>query len=602
MKKRTKITLRTKIYLTIAGLLALTGVFYAQCPPLFSPTAFSSFSPSGFPTGVAAAPDLLLVSEYCSENIDTVDCNGVHTLFAMLPGPFAGCKEKYMAIAPLQSSGPPGNFTARDVFVTEGANVYQISGGILNPNPFATLAGCTSSGHTGITFDHFGTFGNDMIVTCEDGNVYRINGFNIPSLPVPAIAHVFPGPVFGVGEIEGPAVVPPGFGFTGGHGGEIWVADDVNGAIHTIKNNNNGTYTVTQNILSHDSAEGVFVIPNPPCTFTPVNPPCNAGQGNGAFFLAEQQLGMFVWKYPLPPFTGLGGNVLLTSESGGTLAATSLVTVDAINNVYVQCSFGLRVPGNNEGASFVDCGVPTATPTPAATATFTPTPTATATATATATPTPTPTPTPTTGGGCTESTSISTGFNAFPIASGNYLWFSSVLKAKNLPSNATVTVTFTNQTITIPGFVGSPVSVPPATVMFVPCSSNCSATTTDGGTWTTTVPSAIKGNTFLSGLSLQVPGGLPGSIRPVTWSGTISIDTPGVSICWQWAAANYPTFSANGNALGVKPVDDKTLSIYQNADHAGTPENFKQFVVGGGTGGGASNYTGSLSGTKCVCQ
>jgi hypothetical protein len=99
-----------------------------------------------------------------------------------------------------------------------------------------------------------------------------------------------------------------------------------------------------------------------------------------------------------------------------------------------------------------------------------------------------------------------------------------------------------------------------------------------------------------------VPGGLPGSIRPVTWSGTISIDTPGVSICWQWAAANYPTFSANGNALGVKPVDDKTLSIYQNADHAGTPENFKQFVVGGGTGGGASNYTGSLSGTKCVCQ
>jgi hypothetical protein len=174
-----------------------------------------------------------------------------------------------------------------------------------------------------------------------------------------------------------------------------------------------------------------------------------------------------------------------------------------------------------------------------------------------------------------------------------------VLKAKNLPSNATVTVTFTNQTITIPG-IGS-VPVPAATVMFVP--GQGFATTTDGGTWTTTVPSSIKGNTFLSGLSLQVPGGLPGSIRPVTWSGTITIDTPGVSICWQWAAANYPTFSANGNALGVKSVDDKTLDpLYQNADHAGTPENFKQFVVGGGTGGGASNYTGSLSGTKCVCQ
>ena len=53
MKKRTKISLRTKIYLTIVGLLALTGVFYAS-----NPVPFSSRVP--FPTGVAAAPDLLL--------------------------------------------------------------------------------------------------------------------------------------------------------------------------------------------------------------------------------------------------------------------------------------------------------------------------------------------------------------------------------------------------------------------------------------------------------------------------------------------------------------------------------------------------------------
>ena len=36
MKKRTKITLRTKIYLTIVGLLALTGVLYAANPIPFS--------------------------------------------------------------------------------------------------------------------------------------------------------------------------------------------------------------------------------------------------------------------------------------------------------------------------------------------------------------------------------------------------------------------------------------------------------------------------------------------------------------------------------------------------------------------------------------
>ena len=223
---------------------------------------------------------------------------------------------------------------------------------------------------------------------------------------------------------------------------------------------------------------------------------------------------------------------------------------------------------------------------------------ATPTPTPTSSPPPTATPTPT--AACQQSTSISGNFNNFQIHSGNYLWFSSVLKAQNLPANATVTITFTNQTITIPG-IGS-VPVPNATVKFIPGAPSATTAFNAVTGWTTTVPSNIKGNTFLSGLNFLVPSNLPGSLHPVTWSGTISIDTPGVSINWQWAAANYPTFSADPSLLGVKPVDDATLSIYHNKDHAGTPENFKQFVVGGGTGGGAANYTGSLSATKSVCR
>jgi hypothetical protein len=73
-----------------------------------------------------------------------------------------------------------------------------------------------------------------------------------------------------------------------------------------------------------------------------------------------------------------------------------------------------------------------------------------------------------------------------------------------------------------------------------------------------------------------------------------------VSVSWQWAAANYPAFNADPTLLGVKPVDDNKASQYKNSDHAGTPENYKQFVVGGGTGGGGSNYTGSLSSTGNV--
>src|SRR5690349_14948451 len=155
MKKRTKISLRTKIYAAIVGLLALTGAVYAA-----NPFAFSAAVP--FPTGVAAGGDMLLVSEYCTENIDRVDCNGNATLFATLPG-FGSCREKYLTIAPLQSSA--AGFTPRDVFAVEGSAVYKISNG--NVTLFTTLGGCLASDHNGITFDHVGTFGFDMIVTCQ---------------------------------------------------------------------------------------------------------------------------------------------------------------------------------------------------------------------------------------------------------------------------------------------------------------------------------------------------------------------------------------------------------------------------------------------------
>jgi hypothetical protein len=38
-------------------------------------------------------------------------------------------------------------------------------------------------------------------------------------------------------------------------------------------------------------------------------------------------------------------------------------------------------------------------------------------------------------------------------------------------------------------------------------------------------------------------------------------------------------------------VDDKVQNPYLNQDHAGRPENFKQYVIGGATGGGGNNYT-----------
>ena len=170
--------------------------------------------------------------------------------------------------------------------------------------------------------------------------------------------------------------MPQGFG---PKGGQIWAADEDGNAIHTMTTGG----VVTCNVVPHVSAERVMVIPSPMCTY------CN--NPVLAMFQAEQQQTQQVWRYPLSDFNGLAGNgVVVTSESGADGADTSIVTVSGGN--YVQSSFGPRIPGLNEGGSFIDCDVPTPTPTPTPSATFTPT------ATATATPTPTPTVTPTTCG------------------------------------------------------------------------------------------------------------------------------------------------------------------------------------------------------------
>jgi hypothetical protein len=169
-----------------------------------------------------------------------------------------------------------------------------------------------------------------------------------------------------------------------------------------------------------------------------------------------------------------------------------------------------------------------------------------------------------------------------------------VLKASGLPANQVVTLHFTNQSITSSAFNLSPGD---ATVIIDP-NATTATTTWVGNMPTTTVPaSGLAGNTFFSAFSYLVPANIPGGLNPVTWSGTITSDKPGVTVNWQWAAAVYTSFNSNYSALGVKPTDDNDASIYHNSDHAGTPENYKMNVTGGARGGGGSNYTGSYSGT-----
>ena len=113
MKKRTKISLRTKIYLTLVGLFALTGVIYAFPAHPFNFSTFQSL------TGLAGSKTELFATGYFgndNQNIYTLDCMGIPTLYQVAPP-----GEKYLALAPAQSAN--AGFTPRDVFVTLGSGV-----------------------------------------------------------------------------------------------------------------------------------------------------------------------------------------------------------------------------------------------------------------------------------------------------------------------------------------------------------------------------------------------------------------------------------------------------------------------------------------------
>jgi len=194
--------------------------------------------------------------------------------------------------------------------------------------------------------------------------------------------------------------------------------------------------------------------------------------------------------------------------------------------------------------------------------------------------------------------SIPSNFNGTAIPGGDDIWFSSVAKVSGVGSSP-VTIDVTNQTISFTAnSTNYSINVPDTVLTLTPGQSTASTTFNNG--WNTSVPSQFSGNVFLGGTVFQVVGGLPGGIKNVNWQASFSSDTAGVQVQWQWAAAVYTNFASSDSGLNVKAVDDNHFGPYSNSDHAGTPEDYKAFVIGGGTGGGGSNWTGSYSSTASV--
>ena len=126
---------------------------------------------------------------------------------------------------------------------------------------------------------------------------------------------------------------------------------------------------------------------------------------------------------------------------------------------------------------------------------------------------------------CQLTTSIASNFNGTPINSGQ---LHLVQRRNSSPSglgSTPVEIHFAQQTITSANFN---LNVPDADVTFDPNATLLPRRSAAG--LATTVPVArLAGNTFFSALGYLVPANLPGGIHNVTWSGTISTDSPGVS-------------------------------------------------------------------------
>jgi uncharacterized repeat protein (TIGR01451 family) len=194
--------------------------------------------------------------------------------------------------------------------------------------------------------------------------------------------------------------------------------------------------------------------------------------------------------------------------------------------------------------------------------------------------------------------SLYSSFNSQSPGNG-WIWCNAHISAN---PNQSCDIHCQGATITITGNSGKTYTypVPDCDIVFA---SNCktAASTFNGTQWNTTLPTAGDDGIFLAGCAIPYNPDFAGA-HTVCWSGNFSCNVTGTSFNWQWGAACYNNNLPQYGSLGVKACHETSCG-YNNGDQAGTPENQKPSCVGGGTGGGGSNCTGSWSSTgSCTFQ
>ncbi|HEV2197129.1 MAG TPA: hypothetical protein VGR55_16210 [Candidatus Acidoferrum sp.] len=183
-------------------------VFVNPHPQLAGGTIGFTFAGAKFVGSVAGDGSGILYS---------TDLNGGNVqIFApsvTLPGNYA--YDEHVVVASLGLGG----FPLWDIYVATGVGVLHITNDGTQSNMFANGL---ASPVRGMMFDGVGTFGHDLLVSTQGGQIYRVNSSGLVTL------------VTSVGEdIEGMDIAPLGAGF-GGFDGQVVTAAGNSGLLRAI--------------------------------------------------------------------------------------------------------------------------------------------------------------------------------------------------------------------------------------------------------------------------------------------------------------------------------------------------------------------------------
>ncbi len=221
-----------------------------------------------------------------------------------------------------------GGFPNGDIYAADSNGIIHITNNGTSSNSFVTGLGGEVRG---ITFDTIGTFGGDMLVTTDAGNVYRVPSSGSPSL------------LASVGEnVEGLDVAPLGNNFST-FDGQLIVAAEGSGWLRAISPG--GVVTVLANT---GSSGGPIIVPSAEeLTFVPLNLGASGSPLEGLYSSNYTPDVQFASG---SQFNALQGHIIVTSESGPSMGQVHDVAWNGSQFVVTQVGM---LPNQPEDGIFV---------------------------------------------------------------------------------------------------------------------------------------------------------------------------------------------------------------------------------------------------------